>query len=857
MKKIVLIMTALLMTMVVRAENAPRTLEPYYGNVVVGPLMQTQWGQSEPYNNLCPIVDEAQGHTLTGCANTALTQIMAYWKHPQQGFGSFSYYWNPTKESPRFYHGDGFSQHTYDWNNMLNVYNEGEYTDAQAKAVAQLMSDVGIVNQTGYGYYMQLFLGGSEVTLGSGAVVNTQLFPKFFNYDADSIQEVLLKIDTFYFDTEKMLEMMAFEERIKADLRKNRPVFLVVTSLNHAVVIDGYSDKNYYHVNFGWGGKSDGWYQLLAIDPDHADPDFRVKVRYNEFLAITGICPAKNTRIDNAYWRFNGEEATLICMDAAGAVEVPSTVTDNDNHTYTVTAVSSIAFSYNDSVTSITLPATVTRIGIGAFAECAHLESVNIQGAVTKLPKRAFMNCPELTTVTLTKGMTTIDKHAFERCEKLTNLTLPEGLTTIGDSAFLGCYELTLTCESSLTHIGAYAFYYCKKLDYLWLAQATYIGSWALSDCPLTSVTLDRIETIGEYPFGRHETTLTDFTLGAHAAIMELPTLPSSLTRIRVTAGNKYFTSMDNMIFTKDMLTLVYCSSQCYDKEGRQYMARTELEIPEGVTRIGREAVHSVSYPSWSESLTIPATVTEIDTLAFAGAFYQKVYNYAATPQALKGKVFGGAGTVYVPEGCRDAYMAAEVWKDMNIYDDLPAPNYDSDEYYVLNQSDDEILVNGVRIQNQNAVGDVWAYEILFKSKPVLRYEKVMNWDSTIVVNNVILTADCDLEMVLNWNWHYPEEQPANLIAAEMKTLEFFYDDSVEAIETAKTDNITVRFVVHESTIDISGLNEGERIELFTLDGKSILATEASALGTVQVTVPGGGVYILQTSHASFKILTK
>lgn len=78
--------------------------------IVVDALVQTQWDQDPLYNNFCPYISGEQ--TVTGCAATAMAQIMKYWEYPTHGTGSHSYNWNGQTLSANF------ETTTYDWVNM-------------------------------------------------------------------------------------------------------------------------------------------------------------------------------------------------------------------------------------------------------------------------------------------------------------------------------------------------------------------------------------------------------------------------------------------------------------------------------------------------------------------------------------------------------------------------------------------------------------------------------------------------------------------------------------------------------------------------------------------------------------------
>ena len=106
-----------------------------------------------------------------------------------------------------------------------------------------------------------------------------------------------------------------------------------------------------------------------------------------------------------------------------------------------VTSIGNEAFYYCDSLTSITIPDSVTTIGESAFSGSS-LTSVNIPDSVTTIGNSAFYGCTSLTSVTIPDSVTTIGNCAFYECTSLTSITIPDSVTTIGDYAFFGCTSL-------------------------------------------------------------------------------------------------------------------------------------------------------------------------------------------------------------------------------------------------------------------------------------------------------------------------------------------------------------------------------------------------------------------------------
>ncbi len=215
----------------------PSRVEPLLGDI--------SWAQDEPYNRLCPELTEDE-RCATGCVATATAQIMKYYEWPKQGTGSHSC----TTEGDVVAHLEAdFSQSVYDWDNMLSSY-KGEYTDVQAAAVAKLMSDVGVAVDMMYGSTSLAYHSKTAYALAT-----------YFGYDKD-IQ--ILERTYFTYDQ--------WNDLLKGELAEARPVSIsgqnAYENAGHAFVIDGYDEEGLYHVNWGWGGMSDGYYDINFLNPD-------------------------------------------------------------------------------------------------------------------------------------------------------------------------------------------------------------------------------------------------------------------------------------------------------------------------------------------------------------------------------------------------------------------------------------------------------------------------------------------------------------------------------------------------------------------------------------------------------------
>ena len=115
-------------------------------------------------------------------------------------------------------------------------------------------------------------------------------------------------------------------------------------------------------------------------------------------------------------------------------------------NTVTITSgesISNFAFSDCASLTSITIPDSVTSVGDYAFLRCTGLTSITIPDSVTSIGEKAFYGCTGLTSITIPDSVTFVDWSVFSGCTGLTSITIPDSVTCVGNDAFYGCARLT------------------------------------------------------------------------------------------------------------------------------------------------------------------------------------------------------------------------------------------------------------------------------------------------------------------------------------------------------------------------------------------------------------------------------
>ena len=220
------------------------TTEPVRTNVV-GPLVTTKWNQDRYFNTYCPWdLRGPDQHVYTGCVATAMSQIMNYHGHPYTGLLGTSYIPEPYGRLTVYFR-------DYHYNFSANPNTPSGYSNEMAK----LIYHCGVSVQMGY------------TPFGSGAhsVSAMDALSRYFKYDSAWLCPRAL------YD-----EIGEWHTALKTDLNCLRPLYYSANDGEggHAFILDGYDEDDMFHINWGWGGYSDGYYVVVDnyIEDDEQNP---------------------------------------------------------------------------------------------------------------------------------------------------------------------------------------------------------------------------------------------------------------------------------------------------------------------------------------------------------------------------------------------------------------------------------------------------------------------------------------------------------------------------------------------------------------------------------------------------------
>ena len=228
----------------------------------VGPLIQTTWGQEDPYDWQCPMKNGE--YCVVGCVATAMAQVMYYWKFPEgsnaiAGYTAGWWWWDDDALTVEALPATTFNYNLMllsycHWNYNTSTLVQDTYTDAQAQEVAKLSRYCGQAVEMDYD------------PEGSGAYTWDQLQAmKDFGYKSTA-QDI----------TKSGYSTTQWEAKMKTELDAGRPILYSANDPNeggHAFICDGYNSSNYFHFNLGWYGTCDGWYLSTALQMVHRSGD--------------------------------------------------------------------------------------------------------------------------------------------------------------------------------------------------------------------------------------------------------------------------------------------------------------------------------------------------------------------------------------------------------------------------------------------------------------------------------------------------------------------------------------------------------------------------------------------------------
>ena len=479
----------------------------------VAPLLgDIEWGQEEPFNRYTQVLEGK--HAPTGCVTTAIAQVMRYYEWPKEGKGSNSYVNNGETLSADF-------NHKYNWDLMLPSYKKG-YTEAQADAVARLMSDVGIALDMHY-------QAGT-----SGSSVKPDRLHDFFDYDMGMV-EIYLDYCT----------LEDFEGVMRSEFDAGRPVLYEASNGvgGHEFIADGYDTDGKIHFNYGWDGESNGYFLTTACNYSES-PRFIYGIEKNH-----GGCGRPSPKSTTDFLWKEGNTITCdisigyMCCDPSENLDFAVQAKNVNTGKVSYHIIKSATYGSAIFLTSFDFDATLSdgtyelspyyRLNGGDWqriffnAKRQGIIDLKVNGGVKEYAnngiyeetdegrflvndlyytfieneayvtykndnynsyKNSVINIPASVTYEgVTYPVVGIDSYAFHQCTSIEEVNFPSSVEKIDFAAFSTCSNLkrvNFPKDSQLAFLGNYAFNQCTSLERIEIPSGcSYLGSGAFQLC--------------------------------------------------------------------------------------------------------------------------------------------------------------------------------------------------------------------------------------------------------------------------------------------------------------------------------------------------------------------------------------
>ena len=420
---------------------------------------------------------------------------------------------------------------------------------------------------------------------------------------------------------------------------------------------------------------------------------------------------------------------------------------------------------------------------------------------VTAFGENAFNGCDKVTSVTIPYSVTTLGNSCFEDCYDLTNITIPSSVTTLGNYCFEDCSGLTnITIPTSVTTLGDHCFAGCRKLTSITIPSSiTSLGNYCFNGCiGLANIIIpSSVTSLGDWCFN-------------HCYGLTKVTIPSSITSLAS-----------------------WCFNCCY--------SLTSVSIPSSITRLESNCF---AHCSALKSLTIPSSVKSIGERCFADCTdLESVTFKGKCPEYMIYSFLVSTCILYVPKAYLQDYKDTLGSKYPYIYASKDDGDQGEDKPVTACATPTITYYDG-ELQFACATdGAQYHYTITdadIKNDALSEDGKVQ----LTAVYNITAYATAD---------GYKASEKATAVLYWVKANGNLENTSTN-INQAKTRGIVA--TSHDGIVTLSGLDNGEEVRFYAIDGKQI-GTVKAIDGVASQAVSSASLVIAKIGSQAIKIAVK
>lgn len=577
-------------------------------------------------------------------------------------------------------------------------------------------------------------------------------------------------------------------------------------------------------------------------------------------LSVIFVTPAfaYDVEVNGIYYNlFKAKKTAEVTRDVNnkynGDIVIPSTIAV-DGDTFSVTSIEGYAFYDCTGLTTINIPNSVIEIGENVFNGCTKLTNTiivndmfvflpknykghySIPDNITRIIGGAFKDCTELSSVSMPNTVTSIGREAFYYCNSLTSVNIPNSLTSIGSYAFSDCYKLSsaVSMPNSVTSIGESAFNYCMNLTSVTISNSvSSIEEKTFYHCiSLTSVNIpNSVTSIGNSAF-YDCMNLTSITIPEH--VTDIKTLAfsgcGSLTSVTIPNSVKYIGTFAFQICEIEKLFFdSNCTISVFQNEKIKVK---ELYIGDNVKNI-----HNNFNQKLLRKVYLGKNVSVISRGAFENSNIEEFTITGEEPPSCDENIFGtqdlSSSTLYVPESKSTFYQTTEPWSNFGHFLTLSGESPVDPE---------KCGTPSIAYEDGKLKFTCETADVQFASS--ISCADVRSFDT----DEVELTACYDISVTAKKD---------GLLNSETATAKLYWLASADQSDNINT--VEKRGIVIYSAggnINISGLENNERVDFYDADGKT-LGTTTAIDGTAFFSAKSGNIVIVKIGKESIKVVVK